>query len=63
VDGLEYEILQSLEILFKDVRSILVEINKNNLIMYKNIKNILKKNNFHLSKDGIGANQIWHKIN
>jgi FkbM family methyltransferase len=63
VDGLEYEILQSLETILKDVRSILVEINNNNLIMYKNIKNILKKNNFYLSEEGIGANQIWYKIN
>jgi FkbM family methyltransferase len=63
VDGLEYEILQSLESLFKDVRSILVENIMNNLIMHKNIKNILKKNNFHLSEDGMGENQIWYKIN
>lgn len=63
VDGLEYEILQSLETILKDVRSILVEINNNNLIMYKNIENILKKKNFYLSDEGIGANQIWHKIN
>ena len=61
VDGLEFEILQSLENFFADTKSILVEINQNNKSEYENIQNILKKNNFYLSDKGMNANQIWYK--
>lgn len=61
VDGLEYEILKGLEIFLIHTKSVLIEINLKNLTDQENINNLLKKNNFYLSKKGILPNQIWCK--
>ena len=71
VDGIEYMILSGLEEIFDDVKSILIEVDRNFKDEMAKIKNLLQKNNFILQKDfknnlkisSSQFNQIWIKKN
>ena len=71
VDGIEYMILSGLEEIFDDVKSILIEVDRNFKDEMAKIKNLLQKNNFILQKNfknnlkisSSQFNQIWIKKN
>lgn len=67
VDGLEYEILLGAKSILKNLKSLLIEVDKKDVKKVRMINTLLKKENFKLIKEGkelpniSTINQIWGK--